>query len=79
MGSLRGRWCLRVLIDPDSHFLIYRVNVDGRGALHRRLVVFLYEGDLSVFVIVTTTASNSTVHDDAQDPDEPEENTDTAA
>jgi len=47
--------------------------------LDGRLLVFLDEGDVGVLMFITTVASNGTIHDDGEDPEQPEENTDTTA
>jgi len=63
--------------DRDGNFLVNRVSVGGRSrfwGVHN----FFDNSDLGVFVLVTTLSSHSAVHDNGEDPNHPEENTDSA-
>jgi len=47
--------------------------------LDGRLLVFFDEGDVRVLMFIITMASDGTIHDDGENPEQPEENTDATA
>ena len=61
----------------DGNFFVDGVGV-GRWSRSRVVHDFFDDGDLRVLVFITTSSSESAIHNEAQDKDHPEENSNSA-
>lgn len=66
-----------ILLHGD--FLISRVRICWRWRMDGNVFVLFDNGNVRVLVLVLTLAFDSAISDDSEDPEHPEENTDTAA
>jgi len=78
LGLLGGRRSLRGIL-YDSNLFIDGVGVVGRWDVNKGISIKFLNNDVGVFMLFLTLAPDGAISDDGENPEHPEENTNTAA